>query len=93
MEGKLTISIDYDDKNDYIRLVFEDTGPGISKEDMGKIFEPFYTTKQMGTGLGLAIVKKKLEEIRGVIHVESSNSATRFVVNIPSSNGVLVGNT
>jgi signal transduction histidine kinase len=88
--GKLTISIDYDEKNDYIRLVFEDTGPGISKEDMGKIFEPFYTTKQMGTGLGLAIVKKKLEEIRGVIHVESSDSTTRFVVNIPSSNGVLV---
>ncbi|MHC4268144.1 MAG: two-component system sensor histidine kinase NtrB [Planctomycetota bacterium] len=88
--GKLTITIDYDYKNDYIRLVFEDTGPGISEEDMGKIFEPFYTTKQMGTGLGLAIVKKKLEEIRGLIHVESDNSATRFVVNIPSSDGVLV---
>ena len=44
----------------------------------------------MGTGLGLAIVKKKLEEIRGMIKVESSNSTTRFVVNIPSSDGVLV---
>ncbi len=88
--GKLTISIDYDHKNDYIRIIFEDDGPGISKEDMGKIFEPFYTTKQMGTGIGLAIVKKKLEEIRGVIHVESSSTSTKFIVNIPSSDGVLV---
>ena len=88
--GKLAISIDYDHKNDYIRIVFEDDGPGISKDDMGKIFEPFYTTKQMGTGIGLAIVKKKLEEIRGVIHVESSSASTKFIVNIPSSDGVLV---
>lgn len=89
--GKLTITIKYDHKNDYIRLVFEDNGPGILKEDMGKIFEPFYTTKQMGTGLGLAIVKKKLEEMRGVVHVDSSNSTTKFTVNIPSSDGVLAG--
>ena len=87
--GKLTISITYEQKNDYIRVVFEDNGTGISQEDIGKIFEPFYTTKQMGTGLGLAIVKKKLEEVRGLIHVESENSKTRFIVNIPLSEGVL----
>ncbi|MHC4138736.1 MAG: ATP-binding protein, partial [Planctomycetota bacterium] len=58
--GKLTISTSYDKKNDYITVIFDNTGPGISQENMSKIFEPFYTTKQMGTGLGLAIVKKKL---------------------------------
>ncbi|MGR3174127.1 MAG: two-component system sensor histidine kinase NtrB [Candidatus Scalindua sp.] len=89
-EGKLTISITYEQKDDSIRIVFEDNGPGISQEDIGKIFEPFYTTKQMGTGLGLAIVKKKLEEVRGLIHVESEGSTTKFIVNIPSSKGVLV---
>ncbi|MBC8555768.1 MAG: GHKL domain-containing protein, partial [Candidatus Brocadiales bacterium] len=90
--GKLTISMSYDQKEDYITVVFENTGPRISEEDMGKIFEPFYTTKQMGTGLGLAIVKKKLEEIRGMVHVKSEDSFTRFTVKIPSSEGVLVSN-
>ncbi|MBZ0107134.1 MAG: GHKL domain-containing protein [Candidatus Scalindua rubra] len=90
--GKLTISMSYDQKDDYITVVFENTGPRISEEDMDKIFEPFYTTKQMGTGLGLAIVKKKLEEIRGMVHVQSEDSFTRFTVKIPSSEGVLVSN-
>ena len=90
--GNLTISITYEQKDDYIRVVFENNGPGISQEDIGKIFEPFYTTKQMGTGLGLAIVKKKLEEVKGLIHVESEDSTTKFIVNIPSSEGVLVSN-
>ncbi len=90
--GNLSISITYEQKDNYIRIVFENSGPGISQEDIGKIFEPFYTTKQMGTGLGLAIVKKKLEEVKGLIHVESEDSTTKFIVNIPSSEGVLVSN-
>ncbi len=90
--GQLTISTSYDQKNDFITIVFENTGPGISEEDMSKIFEPFYTTKQMGTGLGLSIVKKKLEELRGMIHAKSKDSSTRFTVKIPSSEGVLVSN-
>ena len=90
--GNLTILITYEQKDDYIRAVFENNGPGISQEDIGKIFEPFYTTKQMGTGLGLAIVKKKLEEVKGLIHVESENSTTKFIVNIPSSESILVSN-
>ena len=90
--GNLTISITYEQKDDHIRAVFENNGPGISQEDISKIFEPFYTTKQMGTGLGLAIVKKKLEEVKGLIHVESEDSTTKFIVNIPSSEGVLVSN-
>ena len=90
--GNLTISITYEQKDNYIRVVFENSGPGISQEDIGKIFEPFYTTKQMGTGLGLAIVKKKLEEVKGLIHVESEDSTTKFIVNIPSSEGVLASN-
>jgi len=90
--GNLTISTTYEQKDNYIRVVFENNGPGISQEDIGKIFEPFYTTKQMGTGLGLAIVKKKLEEVKGLIHVESEDSTTKFIVNIPSSEGVLVSN-
>ena len=90
--GKLTISMSYDQKDDYITVVFKNTGSCISEEDMGKIFEPYYTTKQTGTGLGLAIVKKKLEELKGMIHVTSDDSSTRFTVRIPSSEGVLASN-
>jgi len=90
--GKLTVSISYDQKDDYITVVFENTGPCISEEDMGKIFEPYYTTKQTGTGLGLAIVKRKLDELKGMVQVKSEDSSTRFTVKIPSSESVLVSN-
>jgi signal transduction histidine kinase len=90
--GKLTISMSYDQKDDYITAVFENTGPCISEEDMGKIFEPYYTTKQTGTGLGLAIVKKKLEELKGMVHVKSEDLSTIFTVKIPSSEDILISN-
>jgi signal transduction histidine kinase len=48
-----------------------DTGTGIPKEILRKIFEPFYTTKQQGTGLGLAIVKRIVEENKGALSVDS----------------------
>ncbi|HJO55809.1 MAG TPA: ATP-binding protein, partial [Candidatus Scalindua sp.] len=88
--GKLTISMSYDQKDDYITIIFENSGSSISEEDMGKIFEPFYTTKQTGTGLGLAIVKKKLEELKGMVNVKSDGSSTKFTVKIPTSEGALV---
>ena len=92
--GSLTISASNEQESDYIKVIFKDTGTGISKENIDKIFEPFYTTKQAGTGLGLAIVKRKLEETGGMVQVESTNSTTNFTIKIPSSSeGVLVGNT
>jgi signal transduction histidine kinase len=92
--GSLKISVSNERESDYIKVVFKDTGSGISRENINKIFEPFYTTKQAGTGLGLTIVKKKLEETGGTIHVESTNSTTKFTIKIPtlSSERVLVGN-
>ncbi len=92
--GSLTISASNVQESDYIKVIFKDTGTGISKENIDKIFEPFYTTKQAGTGLGLAIVKRKLEETGGMVHVESTNSTTKFTIKIPTltSERVLVGN-
>jgi signal transduction histidine kinase len=92
--GSLTISASNEQESDYIKVIFKDTGTGISKENIDKIFEPFYTTKQAGTGLGLAIVKRKLEETGGMVHVESTNSTTKFTIKIPTltSERVLVGN-
>jgi len=67
--GTLTISGSYTDFE--IRLSFEDTGKGISAEQMGKLFQPFSTTKPTGTGLGLLIVRRIVREHGGEIDIES----------------------
>jgi len=67
-----------------LKLSISDSGPGISKEDLEKIFKPFYTTKINGSGLGLAIVKRIVESNNWEIGVNSSiKSGTEFVINIP----------
>jgi two-component system, sensor histidine kinase FlrB len=48
-------------------LAVSDSGPGIPEAEMGRLFEPFYTTRSGGTGLGLAIVKKVAEELGGEV--------------------------
>ncbi|MBI3190019.1 MAG: HAMP domain-containing protein, partial [Ignavibacteriales bacterium] len=54
-----------------VNINFRDTGPGISKEARGHLFEPNFSTKTDGMGLGLAIVKKTIDDLGGVITVES----------------------
>jgi nitrogen fixation/metabolism regulation signal transduction histidine kinase len=49
--------------------VVEDNGSGIGKDVIGRIFEPYVTTKPKGTGLGLAIVKKIVDEHQGTISI------------------------
>ena len=65
----------------------EDTGTGISKEGLSKIFDPFYTTKEVGkgSGLGLSVSKGIIEEYKGEISVESKlNKGTRFLIKLPN---------
>ena len=78
-EGKITIRT-IEDKN-WIRIEFEDSGPGIQKEIASKIFEPLVTSKQTGTGLGLAICKRIVEQHWGKINYK--NNPTVFAVSIP----------
>jgi len=54
-----------------VEIKIGDTGCGIQKGDLQKIFEPFYTTRDVGTGLGLAVVSRILEGYRGSIDIES----------------------
>jgi two-component system sensor histidine kinase HydH len=66
-----------------VRIVVEDTGEGIPRENLDKIFDPFFSTKKKGTGLGLAIVKSIIEGHGGEIEVESdSGQGTRFIVTL-----------
>ncbi len=57
--------------NRYIKIVFSDNGRGIKKEDMDKIFDPFFTSYKKGVGLGLSVVSKLVTENNGKIAIES----------------------
>ena len=62
----------------------KDTGHGISPDEMDKIFEPFYTTKNEGTGLGLAICKKIIENHKGTISLNSQvGEGSTFTILLP----------
>jgi signal transduction histidine kinase len=66
------------------RLTFQDEGEGIAPEDLEKIFQPYFTTKEAGIGLGLAITERIIKEHGGEITVESSPGAgTRITVQLP----------
>ncbi len=68
----------------WIQLRISDTGPGIPKERLNKIFDPFYTTKTVGTGLGLAIVKRNVAELNGHLKVRSKeNKGAEFIISLP----------
>ncbi len=64
-------------------IIIEDTGEGIPRENLDKLFDPFFSTKKKGTGLGLAIVKSIIEGHDGEIEVESEpGKGTRFIVTL-----------
>jgi signal transduction histidine kinase/iron only hydrogenase large subunit-like protein len=82
--GKLTISTIFDKKQ--IKIKIADTGPGIPPEVMGKLFSPFFTTKEKGTGLGLAISYGIIERHQGKIDVETDlGKGSTFVITLPVS--------
>lgn len=70
-------------ENGFWSVRFSDNGPGIPQEDLPRIFNPFFTTKDEGTGLGLAMVHKMVETHEGNIDVQSGDSGTTFIVNLP----------
>ncbi|HUK55412.1 MAG TPA: ATP-binding protein [Nitrospiria bacterium] len=68
----------------WVEVAFSDSGHGIDKEHMDKIFYPFFTTKDRGSGLGLSIVHRVIETHQGRVHVESQlGKGTRFIVLLP----------
>ena len=66
-----TLSIETAPHQEGIEVRVKDTGSGISKENLDKIFEPLFTTKTKGTGLGMAIVKKIIDRHKGTISINS----------------------
>jgi two-component system sensor histidine kinase PilS (NtrC family) len=90
--GRLTLSTSRrrirsgDRSGDVIEIAFQDSGEGIKKEDLEKIFLPFFTTKRQGSGLGLAAVHRIVDLHGGWIRVDSKpGKGSRFVVCLPLS--------
>jgi len=71
-------------RSGWVVVSFTDTGVGIPEENLGKLFEPLFTTKAKGIGLGLAIVKTLVEGHGGSIEVESeAGKGSTFIVRLP----------
>ncbi|MBP8985967.1 MAG: hypothetical protein KBG12_09525, partial [Syntrophobacterales bacterium] len=68
--GVLSVSL-RKDSDRRVRVEVSDTGPGIGKDEVSRIFDPYFTTKSSGTGLGLAVVHKVVEAHGGELQVES----------------------
>ena len=72
----------------WVEVIVADSGRGMPAEEVSRIFDPYYTTKQQGTGLGLSITHRIVEEHGGTIRVESSpGHGTRFVLSFPTEAG------
>ena len=68
----------------FIKISVSDTGCGIQEEEISRIYEPFFTTKDTGTGLGLAIVQKIVDEHGGFIEIKSEyGKGTIFSIFLP----------
>jgi signal transduction histidine kinase len=83
--GSIDIRCSYDDLS--VELSIGDTGKGISPEDMNKIFEPYYTSKEKGSGIGLMIVDRIAREHGAELSVDSaSDKGAVFTIRFPRKN-------
>jgi two-component system, NtrC family, sensor kinase len=76
-----------EDARRYVEIRVEDTGKGIDRPDIGRIFDPFFSTKEVGagTGLGLSIAYGIIQQHQGTIRVESEpNEGSRFIIRLPA---------
>jgi signal transduction histidine kinase len=83
--GEVKVEYDNTSEQGRLRITLSDTGEGIPRENLDKLFDPFFSTKKKGTGLGLAIVKSIIEGHGGEIEVESElGKGTKIAVILSS---------
>ncbi|HET9122815.1 MAG TPA: ATP-binding protein, partial [Acidiferrobacteraceae bacterium] len=72
----------------YVELQFSDTGPGIPKNQLSRVFDPYFSTKSSGTGLGLSIVHSIIKRHHGIAMAESPpGQGARFTIYLPAVEG------
>lgn len=84
--GQIVLSVLNENSDAPVTLVVADTGKGISEEDLPKVFDPFFTSKEVGegTGLGLSVAYGIIEEFDGEIRVESTlGVGSQFFIDLP----------
>lgn len=82
--GTITLGAGLDAEAGEFRLTFTDQGVGIEAQDLEKVFQPYFTTKEAGIGLGLAITERIIKEHGGRLEVESvPGTGTTFTVRLP----------
>jgi signal transduction histidine kinase len=85
--GSIIVStqLEQHDEKSYVVVAVKDDGIGIKKEDMEKIFSPFFTKKAHGTGLGLSMSQQIIQSHNGDIRVQSEvNCGTTFTITLPA---------
>jgi len=88
MEARGRVDISTAKKNGCVEVSVADTGAGIRREDLGRIFDPFYTTKRGGSGLGLSVVHSIVREHGGRIDVQSEQGeGTTVHITLPATGG------
>ncbi len=85
--GKDGIQVQLQTENGFVSLIITDSGPGVPEENLNKIFDLYFTTKDNGSGLGLSIVQQVVSAHGGDIRVESpvkgQSGGARFIVRLP----------
>jgi len=82
--GTLSIGLNVINERKVIEITITDTGEGIKKEDLSRIFDPYFTTKPSGSGIGLAMVHNIVEAHQGTIMAKSNpGHETQFMITLP----------
>lgn len=87
-----TITITSEKMKDFVKIFVEDTGEGVSRQNLNKVFTPLFTTKAKGVGMGLPICRRLVEAHGGTITVESEvGKGTRFTITVPINEQKRIG--
>jgi two-component system nitrogen regulation sensor histidine kinase NtrY len=82
IQGKISVFVEQ--FSDYLKIVIEDNGPGFPKENIERLFEPYYTTRKDGTGLGMAIVLRIITEHSGTLELKDAQEhGARVEIKLP----------